>query len=143
MFKAMAAANGGHDKDDEDGTDEAREQKPEEVAETDSEAIRTAVIESGEDDIEDLEDEDFDESEDDSDSDDDEDEIDLDSDDDDDDMDDDIEVIGAEDDSDDEYDDSDDSDDSDDDDATEAPVSGGRHRRRAAARPAGPPTHER
>ncbi|MGV0785842.1 Rne/Rng family ribonuclease [Mycolicibacterium sp. XJ2] len=168
MFKAMAAANGRHDADDdtadEDTEDERRDQKPEEVAETDSEAIRTAVIESGEDDIEDLEDEDFDEtdsdeddeddeSDDDSDEDEDEDEIDLDSDDDEDDIDDDIEVIGA--------DDSDDDSDEDDDEGTDdedsdedsgdydtrgvasAAVSRGRHRRRAAARPAGPPTNER
>ncbi|KUI07961.1 ribonuclease [Mycolicibacterium acapulense] len=159
MFKAMAAANGRHDADDdavdEDTTDdERRDQKPEEVAETDSEAIRTAVIESGEDDIEDLEDEDFDETDsDDSDEDEDEDEIDLDSDDDEDDIDDDIEVIGA-DDSDDDSDEDDDED-ADDEDADEdstdydtrgvasAAVSRGRHRRRAAARPAGPPIHER
>ncbi|WP_326546071.1 Rne/Rng family ribonuclease [Mycolicibacterium sp. ND9-15] len=144
MFKAMAAANGRHDEDDEDDTAESPERKPEEVAETDSEAIRTAVIDSGEDDIEDLEEEDYDESEDDSDSDEDEDDDEIDLDSDDDDIDDDIEVIGADDDSDDEYDDSDD------DDSEEyvappppAAVSGGRHRRRAAARPAGPPTHER
>ncbi|VEG40008.1 ribonuclease [Mycolicibacterium flavescens] len=169
MFKAMAAANGRHDADDdaadEDTTDdERRDQKPEEVAETDSEAIRTAVIESGEDDIEDLEDEDFDETdsdeddeddESDDDSDEDEDEIDLDSDDDEDDIDDDIEVIGA-DDSDDDSDEDDDEDtddeDSDEDEdsgdydtrgAASAAVSRGRHRRRAAARPAGPPTNER
>lgn len=166
MFKAMAAANGRHDADDdtadEDTEDERRDQKPEEVAETDSEAIRTAVIESGEDDIEDLEDEDFDETdsdeddeddESDDDSDEDEDEIDLDSDDDEDDIDDDIEVIGA-DDSDDDSDEDDDED-SDDEDSDEdsgdydtrrvasAAPSRGRHRRRAAARPAGPPTNER
>ncbi len=156
MFKAMAAANGRHDADDDavdDDTtdDERRDQKPEEVAETDSEAIRTAVIESGEDDIEDLEDEDFDETDsDDSDEDEDEDEIDLDSDDDEDDIDDDIEVIGA-DDSDDDSDEDDDEDSDEDEDSTDydtrgvasAAVSRGRHRRRAAARPAGPPIHER
>ncbi|KUI41833.1 ribonuclease [Mycobacterium sp. GA-1199] len=163
MFKAMAAANGRHDADDDEaGDDESREQKPQEVAETDSEAIsgaiRTAVIESGEDDIEDLEDEDFDEadpdeddeSDEDSDEDEDEDEIDLDSDDDEDDIDDDIEVIGA-DDSDDSDEDSDDDEDADEDDESDdydtrsgasAAVSGGRHRRRAAARPAGPPRRE-
>ncbi|KUH96871.1 ribonuclease [Mycolicibacterium acapulense] len=158
MFKAMAAANGRHDADDdavdEDTTDdERRDQKPEEVAETDSEAIRTAVIESGEDDIEDLEDEDFDETDSDDsdeDEDEDEDEIDLDSDDDEDDIDDDIEVIGA-DDSDDDSDEDDDEDSDEDEDSTDydtrgvasAAVSRGRHRRRAAARPAGPPIHER
>ncbi|MGV0606515.1 Rne/Rng family ribonuclease [Mycolicibacterium sp. XJ1904] len=166
MFKAMAAANGRHDADDdtadEDTEDERRDQKPEEVAETDSEAIRTAVIESGEDDIEDLEDEDFDETdsdeddeddESDDDSDEDEDEIDLDSDDDEDDIDDDIEVIGADDsddDSDDDDDEGTDDEDSDEDSGdydtrgvASAAVSRGRHRRRAAARPAGPPTNER
>ncbi|UUO03481.1 Rne/Rng family ribonuclease [Mycolicibacterium novocastrense] len=153
MFKAMAAANGRHDADDDEaGDDESREQKPQEVTETEaeahSEAIRTAVIESGEDDIEDLEDEDFDEDSDESDE--DEDEIDLDSDDDEDDIDDDIEVIGA-DDSDDSDEDSDDDEDADEDDESDdydtrsgasAAVSGGRHRRRAAARPAGPPRRE-
>lgn len=168
MFKAMAAANGRTDADDDEATDdERRDQKPEEVAETDSEAIsgaiRTAVIESGEDDIEDLEDEDFDEADSDEDDEDedseDEDEIDLDSDDDEDDIDDDIEVIGADDsdasdasdDSDDDADEDEDDEDSDEDDESgdydargvaSAAVSGGRHRRRAAARPAGPPRRE-
>ncbi|GAT07227.1 Rne/Rng family ribonuclease [Mycolicibacterium novocastrense] len=160
MFKAMAAANGRHDADEDETTDDQRgEQKPEEAAETEaeahSEAIRTAVIESGEDDIEDLEDEDFDEDSDeddesDEDSDEDEDEIDLDSDDDEDDIDDDIEVIGADDSDDDEDEDSDDGDSDEDDESDDydtrgvgsAAVSGGRHRRRAAARPAGPPRRE-
>ncbi|OBG11760.1 ribonuclease [Mycolicibacterium celeriflavum] len=153
MFKAMAAANGRHDEDDEDETDE---QKPAEE-EADSEAIRAAVTET---DDEDLEDEDFDDSDEDSDDDDSEDddseddEIDLDSDDDEDDIDDDIEVIDEDsDDSEDESDDDSDEDDDDSDDdsqeydangASPAAVtgSGGRHRRRAAARPAGPPAHE-
>ncbi|KUH80422.1 Rne/Rng family ribonuclease [Mycobacterium sp. GA-1999] len=165
MFKAMAAANGRHDEDE----DETEEQKPvEEVAAADSEAIRAAVTET---DDEDLEDEDYDDSDedsdddsdedsdDDSDEDSDDDEIDLDSDDDEDDIDDDIEVIDEDsdesddDDSDDESDDDSDEDDDDSDDdsqgygangapSTATTASGGRHRRRAAARAAGPPAHE-
>ena len=147
MFKAMAAANGRHE--DEDGDAGAEMEAAGEVAELDPDTIREAVVESAE---EDLEDEDFDE---------DEDEMDLDADDEDEDIDDDIEVINGDDDdedSDDEDDDdddddddsddedSDDEDDEDDDDDSEdeEPVvstAGGRHRRRAAARPAGPPVH--
>jgi ribonuclease E len=154
MFKAMAAANGKHEGDDSDG--EGEENKAaEEVAELDPETIREAVIDTAD---EDLDDEDFDDSDEDES---DEDEIDLDADDED--VDDDIEVIDADDDEDsDEYsdddsehdgedeDESDDADDADDLDDSEldaghsqpltAPA--GRHRRRAAARPAGPPTHE-
>lgn len=153
MFKAMAAANGRHEDDDEDDVED--EKAAEEVAEVDSETIREAVADTID---EDLEDEDFDESDDDaddeSDDDSDDDEIDLD-DDDDDDIDDDIEVINGDDndedtdeDSDEDSDEDEDADDGDDDDEFEddedsesaaRPV--GRHRRRAAARPAGPPTH--
>ncbi|HEX3546749.1 MAG TPA: translation initiation factor IF-2 N-terminal domain-containing protein [Mycobacterium sp.] len=158
MFKAMAAANGKHEADDTDGEDE--EKKPaEEVAELDPEAIREAVVEIAD---EDLEDEDLDDTDEDSeDSEDDEDEIDLDSDDED--VDDDIEVIDREDGEDsDDYSDEDsdaedeDSEDLDEDESDEQesdeeldirepqPVTApaGRHRRRAAARPAGPPIHE-
>jgi ribonuclease E len=153
MFKAMAAANGRHE-DDEDGEgDETTAAK--EVAELDPETIREAVVDSAD---EELEDEDFDESDEDSeddesDEDSDEDEIDLDADDEDDDeIDDDIEVIdddSDEDDSDDDDSDGDsDEDDSDEDEAVadvrepaSARTPGGRHRRRAAARPAGPPAH--
>jgi ribonuclease E len=162
MFKAMAAANGKHDGEDADESDETK--APEEVAELEPDAIRQAYVESEE---EELDDEDFDESdEDDSEDDDsdddeaDEDEIDLDADDEDDDIDDDIEVInggaddtddsGDDDSGDDDYDE-DDSEDSDDDDGSDGELEqppaavrspGGRHRRRAAARPAGPPSHE-
>ena len=159
MFKAMAAANGRHD-DAEPSEDEA-EKALEEVAEVDAEAVKEAVIASAEEELEDDDLEDTDEDEDYEDSDEDEDEIDvdLDEDDEDDDLDDDIEVIDDSDESDDDEDeDSDDEDDSededesdfdvsdddDDDDRDERPaasVSGGR-RRRAAARPAGPPIHE-
>ncbi|KUI34419.1 ribonuclease [Mycobacterium sp. IS-1590] len=171
MAAANGRHDADDDTDDDTTDDERRKQKPKETAETDaearaeasSEAIRTAVIESGEDDIEDLEDEDFDESDEDDDEDsEDEDEIDLDSDDDEDDIDDDIEVIGADDSDDDSDDDSEDDDSEDDDEDSEdedsyeddesgdynprgvasATVSGGRHRRRAAARPAGPPRRE-
>ncbi|SEH73347.1 ribonuclease E [Mycolicibacterium rutilum] len=148
MFKAMAAANGKHE-DDEDGSDEtgeAEDVKPaEEVGEADSEAIRDAVgedlVDSDDDSDEDTDDEDFDDSDED---DEDEDEIDLDTDDDEDAIDDDIEVIGddPDDDSDDDSDDDEDSDEDEDEDPAPPVVSGGRHRRRAAARPAGPPTHD-
>jgi len=153
MFKAMAAANGKHE-DDEDIDGEVDETKPaEEVAELEPDTIREAYV-GAED--EQLEDEDFDESDDESD----EDEMDLDADDEDDDIDDDIEVINGDTDEsdDDEYDaedseddddseeDDDDSDEDDSDDADEQPAAmtapGGRHRRRAAMRPAGPPVHD-
>jgi ribonuclease E len=141
MFKAMAAANGRHEDHETDGEDEEKK-TAEEVAEVDSDTIREAVIDTAD---EELEDEDYDESDEDES---DEDEIDLDSDDED--VDDDIEVINGNDDDSDDYedDDEDDSDDEDSDDEDDtrgprrvtAPV--GRHRRRAAARPAGPPTHD-
>jgi ribonuclease E len=164
MFKAMAAANGKHEGDeDTDGeTDETK--AAEEVAELEPAIIRQAFTEAED---EELDDDDFDDSdEDDSDEDDsdedesDEDEIDLDADDEDDDIDDDIEVINGDTDSDDsdeededdeDYDDeSDEDDDSDEDDSDEdddeqpaaVTAPGGRHRRRAAVRPAGPPTHD-
>jgi ribonuclease E len=163
MFKAMAAANGRHD-GDEDTDGEGQEQKAEEEVLLDPDTIRDAVIEAAE---EDLEDDDIDEvDEDDSDEDDsDEDEIEFDADDEDDDED--IEVIDEddEDDSDDNDSDEDDEDDAEEDvdeldeaeeddsdvdeddelDAGDRPAvtaQGGRHRRRAAARPAGPPTHD-
>ena len=158
MFKAMAAANGKHEAEDTDGEGEEKK-AAEEVAELDPDTIRKAMIEAED---EELEDDDFDESDEDEDE-SDEDEIDLDADDeDDDDIDDDIEVINgdSDDDSDEEdYDedesdesDEDDEDESDDEDENEEPdreespavvtAPGGRHRRRAAARPAGPPIHE-
>ena len=173
MFKAMAAANGKHE-DDEDTDGEVDETKAaEEVAELEPDTIREAYVQAED---EELEDEDFDDEdesdEDESDEDEsDEDEIDLDADDEDEDIDDDIEVINGDtdddtDSDDDDYDDSDDDsdddpdedddsdeddssdsdDDDDSDDHVEQPVAvtapGGRHRRRAAMRPAGPPTHD-
>jgi ribonuclease E len=161
MFKAMAAANGRHDEADEtDGEPrEAEKEAVEEVAELDPDTIREAIVEDADaelidDDLEepeDFDDSEEDESDDDSDEDDDSDDeidVDLDEDDDDDDLDDDIEVIDddSDDDSDDDEEDDDDSDvDEDHDgDVQQAVVSvpGGRPpRRRAAARPAGPPMH--
>jgi ribonuclease E len=159
MFKAMAAANGRHG--DEDTDSEVEDKKTaEEVDELEPDTIREAFVEAEDDE---LEDDDFDESDEDEP---DEVEIDLDADDADDDIDDDIEVINGEsdEDSDDEdYDEGEDDDDSDEDDSHEddsesgddqldsdeedeepaaATAPGGRHRRRAAMRPAGPPIHE-
>ena len=57
MFKAMAAANGRHEDDDE-GEDVDGEQAAEEVAELDPDTIREAVAEATD---EELEDDDFDE----------------------------------------------------------------------------------
>ncbi|HEX4587765.1 MAG TPA: Rne/Rng family ribonuclease [Mycobacterium sp.] len=158
MFRAMAAANGKHE-DDEDTDDEVDEKETtEEIAGLDPDTIRQAYVEAEDDE---LEDDDFDDEESDEDE-SDVDEIDLDADDEDEDIDDDIEVINghpdhdasdAEDDSDDSDDsdeedyDEDESDEEDDDDdfESEPPVvtaPGGRQRRRAAMRPAGPPAHD-
>lgn len=168
MFKAMAAANGRHDEDDDEGDEK---KVAEEVSEADEDAIRAAVAGAEDQNLEDedwadtddSDDEDEDSDDDDEDSDEDSDEeIDLDSDDEEDDIDDDIEVIDGESDDEDDEDDEDSDDDSDedsdeedsdedseDDDSDEdedepaavvAPR--GRHRRRAAARPAGPPAHD-
>jgi ribonuclease E len=154
MFKAMQAANGKHEDDDETDEETTGEgKKPaEEVAEADTDAIEQAVVASAD---EETEDDDVDEVDEDDDSDDDDDddsdEIDLDDVDEDDEDDDDIEVIDSDDDDDDDDDDSDDDDDEDDDDesddddedddeeAATATVGGRRPRRRSAARPAGPP----
>jgi ribonuclease E len=170
MFKAMAAANGKHDDDDLDEqiTDDGKK-AAEEVAEVDTETLKRAVIDAADEELEDDDlDEDFDdESEDDSDDDSDDedsddDDVDLDEDDDEDELDDDIEVIDSDedddsddddesdDDDDDDVDDDDDDDSDDDesdvdeaaDDAAAATVGGRRPRRRAAARPAGPPIHD-
>jgi ribonuclease E len=154
MFRAMAAANGRPEDEDDDEVE--GEHAAEEVGELDPDTIREAAVETAD---EDLEDDDFDDSdedesdEDESDEDEsDEDDVDLDADDEDDDIDDDIEVING-----DESDDFDDEDaveedavdedavDEDDDFETAPPVEtipAGRHRRRAAARPAGPPLHD-
>ncbi|HET7666938.1 MAG TPA: Rne/Rng family ribonuclease [Mycobacterium sp.] len=148
MFKAMALANGKHEHDEDTDGETDKKKAAEEVAELEPDTIRKAFVEAED---EELEDDDFDDSDDDEP---DEDEIDLDADDEDDDIDDDIEVISG-DDSDDETDDEDydddedesdedDSEDADDTDEESAPATpvGGRHRRRAAVRPAGPPSHD-
>jgi ribonuclease E len=143
MFKAMAAANGPHEDEGEDQDKKAAE----EVAELEPDTIREAVADTVD---EELEDEDFDEEDESAEGEVDEDEsdveeIDLDADDEDEDIDDDIEVIDGDSDEDDE-DDEDYEDESDDEEADERPAAvtapPGRHRRRAAARPAGPPIHE-
>jgi ribonuclease E len=152
MFRAMAAANGKHEHDEDTDGEIDETQAAEEVAELEPGTVREAYAEAED---EELDDEDFEDSDDDDSDEDesDEDEIDLDADDEDDQIDDDIEVINddSDDDSDDEdYDDEDESDDDDadeddsDDDEQAAAVTapGGRHRRRAAMRPAGPPVHE-
>jgi ribonuclease E len=162
MFKAMAAASDRHEDDesDEESTDET--QRVDEHEDDTADKVHDAVAEE-------LDDEEFDDS-DDEDSDDedseDEDSEDIDLDDDDEDEDDDIDVLDDEDsddsddddsddddsdddedsdddDSDDDDSDDDDSDDGDDEDEPEviaAPVR--RPRRRAAARPAGPPSSD-
>ena len=148
MFKAMAAANGKHDDEDDDAPDAG---DAEEVAELEADSIRRAVSgtpeddeydedsdeDTDEDDDEDSdedtdEDDDTDEDSDDHDTDDDDtDELDLDSDDEDedeDDLDDDLDLINR----------SAPSRDAGETVSVAAP--GRRPRRRAAARPAGPPS---
>ncbi|WP_102142428.1 translation initiation factor IF-2 N-terminal domain-containing protein [Mycobacterium hubeiense] len=158
MFKAMAAANGKHE-----ATEEG-EERAEDVTEDETKTLGAASDEETAEQVarevaeEDLEDEDFDESDededesDDDDDEDDEDEIDLDADDEDEDIDDDIEVIDSDEDSEEDSDEDDDTDEDDDEESDEdeeddVPIQvvtarGGRHRRRAAVRPAGPPIHE-
>jgi ribonuclease E len=155
MFKAMAAANGRHDDDTDESAhiedvDEAVGEPDRDGAETDAQLEEQVAREAAE---EDLDDGDFDDSDDDDtdeDDDTDDDEVDLDDDEDLDDED----LEDEDDDEDDEDDDEDlDAEDSDDDDsdadesdhepavaAFAAPARP--RRRRAAARPAGPPTHE-
>ncbi|PRC41516.1 ribonuclease E/G [Mycobacterium sp. ITM-2017-0098] len=156
MFKAMAAANGRHEDDESDEDIDTTAQAPEAVAELDADATPAVTGELDDDfvdDTDDSDDEDDDES----------DEIDLDEDDEDEDEDDDIDELEDEDDdADDEDDDVDDEDDdlddedddldddadeddadgddADEDDAEPVAVPAGRQRRRAAARPAGPPS---
>jgi len=149
MFKAMAAANGGSEDDETEGTDHAHgedadETAVEQAAETDARIQQQVAREVVEDDLDDADFEDED-SDDDDDEDDDTEEVDLD--DDDEDLDDDDELEDADDDEDDDDDDGDDSDDDDDDSAEHehqvvAATAGAPRRRRAAARPAGPPAHE-
>jgi ribonuclease E len=154
MFKAMAAANGRHDDDTDESAHTDHEEDPvgdqgREDAESDEQLQKQVAREVAN---EDLEDDDFGDSDDDADDeddadDDDTDQVDLDDEDlvDDDDLDDDDEDDSDED------DDEDDEDDDEDEDSDEIPES---HiaavaapderprRRRAAARPAGPPAHE-
>jgi ribonuclease E len=129
MFKAMAAANG-KPEDEESEEELADELDREAIAESEAdteEEVAQEVVD------EDLEDEDLDDSEDE-----DEDEIDVDLDEDDEDLDEDTLDIDAEDLDDDEVEEYDD-DDVDEPVVAPAPVPTGRTRRRAAARPAGPP----
>lgn len=126
MFKAMAAANGKHEDDDDDTGD--AEESAQDVAELEPDTIRQAIGDTDDGDEDDTDDED----ENDEDDEDDEDEIDLD--DDEEEIEDDIDVVN-----------SDDSENDDDDSEDEVPVAvsrPGRHRRRAAARPAGPPSQD-
>jgi ribonuclease E len=160
MFKAMAAANGRHEDDDSEDTDESAhaEDVDESVdgqgaAEAGARIQKQVAHEVAE---EDLDDDDFDDEDDDTDDDtdedsddeDDTDEVDLDDDDDlEDDDDDDLEDEDLDDADDDDDDDTDDTDDDDSDSAghehqAAALTAGPPRRRRAAARPAGPPAHE-
>jgi ribonuclease E len=156
MFKAMAAANGDLEEGDElahgDDTEDVPADQHEGDAEADEQLKKQAAKETA---AEDLEDDDFDDSDDENDSDDESDDdsdddeteqVDLDDDDDDLDDEDDLDEEDDEDD-DDDFDDSD-NEDEDSDPAQESHVgaasapNGRPPRRRAAARPAGPPAHE-
>jgi len=156
MFKAMAAANGRHDDDTDesahaDHEEEAVGDQGREDAESDEQLQKQVAREAADEDLEDDDFGDSDEDADDEDADDEDetDQVDLDDEDlvDDDDLDDDDEDDSDEDDD----EDDDDEDDDEDEDSDETPES---HvaavaalderprRRRAAARPAGPPAHE-
>nr|WP_236694185.1 Rne/Rng family ribonuclease [Mycolicibacterium obuense] len=157
MFKAMAAANG---KDDEHDGEHDHDQDldgeatgtPDEVAELDPDTIRAAVVDTEDeeldddfddsDDDEDSEDDDIDVLDDEDDDDDDEDADDFDDDSDDDDSDDDSDDDDSDEDSDDDDSDDDDSDDEEDEQPAAVAVRPVRQRRRAAARPAGPPSND-
>lgn len=150
MFKAMAAASDRHDESDDehetapDGDElvvnlaEQGAEGAEEAEGADGVARESLESEAADEDLADVDDEDVDEDADDEDTDDDE--VDLD-DDDDEDFDDDLDVIDESDESDDDSDDSDDAEDSEDFDepVAEVAVVERPRRRRAAARPAGPP----
>ncbi|WP_018599243.1 Rne/Rng family ribonuclease [Mycobacterium sp. 155] len=161
MFKAMAAANGRlhddeeqdeHSKEYEEFDDLESTEDDSVVAERGDDTAEQVARETAEEDLDDDENDDDDENSDEDDDDDsdedddeesDEDEIDLDSDDED--VDDDIDVIDNDSTDEDSADDDSDDDDGDDDDEVELPqviTVARRQRRRAAARPAGPPTHE-
>ena len=143
MFKAMAAANGKHDDEDDESGTSIDTGDAEEVAELEPDTIRRAVsgtsdedldedYDDSDDDSDEDSDDDTDDTDDDSDSDDETDELDLDSDDDEDededDLEDDLDVINAS------------TEDRDDDEPVTVTAPGRRPRRRAAARPAGPPS---
>jgi ribonuclease E len=154
MFKAMAAANGDPDDDETGSVDEPHgedvdETAGEQAAETDARIQQQVAREAVEEDLDEADFDDEDSEEDDEDSDDEDDdteEVDLD--DDDEDLDDDDELDDADDDDEDDEDDDGDEDDDDDsgsaerDDQVVAVTAGAPRRRRAAARPAGPPVHE-
>ena len=155
MFKAMAAANGRHDDETDESAhiedvDEAVGEHDRDDAETDGQLQKQVAREAAE---EDLDDGDFDDSDDDDTDDDDtddDDDVDLDDDedlddediedeDDDEDDEDDVEDLDLDDD----LDDEDSDDDSDHESAVAAVAAPAQpRRRRAAARPAGPPTHD-
>jgi len=156
MFKAMAASVHSENEDDDEldgeGVDDSADIAPAEIE--DSEApeagAEDALVDDAEDSDDDSEDDDDsdDDVDDDDESDENEDELDVELDEDDEDsIDDDIDVIDdSDDDSDDEDDDESDDDDEDDDDEDDDEedvqvevVRVGRQRKRAAARPAGPP----
>ncbi len=146
MFRAMAAATG-REEGDEDGAPEACEDTEDIVVEGAEDLAATEPVEEvlaeESDDEDDSDDDDLDDEEDEEDDDDIE-VIDVDSDDDSDDEDDDLDDEDEDDDEDDDLDDEDegDDDDEDDDDEDDEPlvaVTGRPRRRRAAARPAGPP----
>ncbi len=155
MFKAMAAANGRHDDETDESAhiedvDEAVGEHDRDDAETDGQLQKQVARQAAE---EDLDDGDFDDSDDDDTDDDDTDddnEVDLDDDEDldDEDIDDEDDDEDDEDDDedldlDDDLDDEDSDDDSDHESAVAAVAAPARpRRRRAAARPAGPPTHD-
>ena len=158
MFKAMAAANGRHDDETDESAhiedvDEAVGEHDRDDAETDGQLQKQVARQAAE---EDLDDGDFDDSDDDDTDDDDTDddnEVDLDDDEDlddediedeDDDEDDEDDEDDVEDlDLDDDLDDEDSDDDSDHESAVAAVAAPAQpRRRRAAARPAGPPTHD-
>nr|WP_243841623.1 Rne/Rng family ribonuclease [Mycobacterium sp. DL592] len=140
MFKAMAAANG--KPEDEDSEEELADELDREAISEAEADIEEQVADEAVD--EDLDDEEFDEDEADEDEDDeDDDEIDVDLDEDDEDLDDPLDVDdddADEDDDDEDLPDSGEYDDVDEPAVVQAPVVAGRRpRRRAAARPAGPP----
>ena len=157
MFKAMAAANGRHDDETDesahtDHEEEVIDDQAREDAESDEQlqkqVARQAVEEDLDDDFGDSDDDaDDEDADDEDDADDDTDQVDLDDDDlDDDDLDDDDDDSDEDDDEDDE--DDDDEDDEDSDETPEPRVAAVTvpyerpRRRRAAARPAGPPVHD-